>query len=156
MYHDFAKLPDELSSIPEAGVEVLCLEHGLISFSYHNNTGSLRNDGAKSLEVFNEDVHNEQIKDTRIIMYPASVNEVRNSGLEVPSYTGTVGLLFSEAGSLTPIFDLERNRLCAWRSQFPKHAKNVVDMWMDVGQSLESVSYRSASRYNLYFPSSSV
>ena len=54
--HDFAKLPDELSSIPEAGVEVLCLEHGLISFSYHNNTGSLRNDGAKSLEVFNEDV----------------------------------------------------------------------------------------------------
>ena len=107
-----------------------------------------------SSATLDANVHAAQVLETRVVVYPKSVDDVREAGLDAPAYTGTTALMFSSTRKIVPLFDLERNRLCAWRSQIPKNGQDIIDRWSAVGLSLETVSYISATNYNLYFPSS--
>ena len=53
------------------------------------------------------------------------------------------------------MFDLERNRLCAWYSQLPTNGQGLIDAWANVGMGLETVSYVTATEYSMYFPAGS-
>ena len=174
MYHGLealAKNPAWLSLVEE-GVESMCLEHGLVSFVYAAESKEIREQLvlAKVEEEANTEVrsvaedssgdaalqaqvHAAQVLETRVVVYPKSIDEVRKAGLDAPAYTGTTALMFSSTRGMVPLFDLERNRLCAWRSQIPKNGQDVIDRWSAVGLSLETVSYVTATNYNLYFPS---
>ena len=166
-----AKNPAWLSLVEE-GVESMCLEHGLVSFVYAAESKEIREQLvlAKVEEEANTEVrsvaedssgdaalqaqvHAAQVLETRVVVYPKSIDEVRKAGLDAPAYTGTTALMFSSTRGMVPLFDLERNRLCAWRSQIPKNGQDVIDRWSAVGLSLETVSYVTATNYNLYFPS---
>ena len=93
------------------------------------------------------------MKEKKVYFYPKEVSAVRDAGLEVPSYTGTVALMFTSNRGMIPLYDLERGRLCAWRSQFPEAGAAVADAWANVGLPLETISYQSSTSYSMYFPS---
>ena len=52
-----------------------------------------------------------------------------------------------------PLYDIERGRMCAWYSQFPSNAQHIIDKWNHVGGNLETVSYQTATKFSIYFPS---
>ena len=85
----------------------------------------------------------------------AAVKSAKDAGLEVPSYTGTLALMFSSERGMISLYDLERGRLCAWRSQFPSEGLEVADAWSNVGLPLETISYQTSTEYSMYFPSGS-
>ena len=143
MYHNYNALDQKYTNMLEPGISLFCLEHGLLSFVHE----------------INHDTHGASIttttqSETRIILYPKDVSDARDAGLDVPAYTGTTALMFTSGErGLIPLYDLERNRLCAWYSQFPKNAASVVDQWSHIGGNLETVSYVSDTKFALYFPS---
>ena len=155
MYHGIEALEKNTAwlDILEAGVEAMSLEHGLVSLVYSSDNENIHNGilGEEESTNFDEKVKS-QVEETRVIVYPKSVKDTREAGLDAPAYTGTIALMFSSSRGMIPLFDLERNRLCAWRSQLPKNGQEIIDKWSAVGLSLETVSYVTATRYNLYFP----
>ena len=154
MYHDFHAIPKRLRDLTEPGVETLCLPHGLISFTYKNSLDSQKGKPQKGAS-FNPMVHAEQVLEEKVIVYPRKVKSAKDAGLEVPSYTGTLALMFSSERGMISLYDLERGRLCAWRSQFPSEGLEVADAWSNVGLPLETISYQTSTEYSMYFPSGS-
>jgi hypothetical protein len=146
MYHDFNAVPKHLRDLTEPGVESLCLKHGLISFTYTTEGNQITKEN-KSVS------HNPQLHEEKIYVYPEEVAAARDAGLEVPSYTGTLALMFTSKRGMIPLYDLERGRLCSWRSQFPSAGLSVADAWSNIGLPLETISYQSATEYSMYFPS---
>ena len=106
MYHNYNQLPKKYQQLAGKGgseIASFCLPHGLLSFVY---------DAGDATSV---------VVETRLVMYPKEVEDARSAGLDVPSFTGTTALMFSDAGrDLIPLYDLERGRMCAWYSQFPR------------------------------------
>ena len=94
-----------------------------------------------------------QLREEKVYVYPEDVSAARDAGLEVPSYTGTLALMFTSKRGMVPLYDIERGRLCSWRSQFPPAGLLVADAWSNVGLPLETISYQSATEYSMYFPS---
>ena len=147
MYNDFNAIPKHLRDLCEPGVEQLCLKYGLISFTY-DYSGKSDTDGN-----YSDKSNNMILKEKKVYVYPEEVSAVRDAGLEVPSYTGTVALMFTSNRGMIPLYDLERGRLCAWRSQFPAVGAKVADAWANVGLPLETISYQTSTTYSMYFPS---
>ena len=142
MYHSYHALKEEYTTLSGPGISEFCLDHGLLSFVYKDGNSNNKNNDKNSESI-----------ETRLIMYPKDVNDAKEAGLDVPAYTGTTALMFTTERGLIPMYDLERNRLCAWYSQFPTNAAYVVDKWTHIGGNLETVSYVSDTKFALYFPS---
>tara|TARA_B110000211_G_C13664756_1_gene371836 strand:- start:122 stop:568 length:447 start_codon:yes stop_codon:yes gene_type:complete len=80
MYHNYNQLATEYQTLAGKGgaqIARFCLEHGLLSFAYDKN--------------------NEK-SETRLVMYPKEVEDARTAGLDVPSFTGTTALMFTDSG----------------------------------------------------------
>ena len=155
MYHNFNAIPKYLRDLTEPGVETLCLQHGLISFSYTQNSKEIAEEAENPAfqGKFDQYVNDAQLREEKVYVYPEDVSAARDAGLEVPSYTGTLALMFTSKRGMVPLYDIERGRLCSWRSQFPPAGLLVADAWSNVGLPLETISYQSATEYSMYFPS---
>lgn len=122
-FHSYNALKDEYAKLSGESVSRFCLEGGLLSFVYSN-------DNKNSIE-------------TILIMYPRNNSDVEQAGLEIPNFTATTMLMFSSEQGLIPMFNLERNRLCAWYSEFSTNIGYVIDKWTHIGGNLETIGLQS-------------
>jgi tetratricopeptide (TPR) repeat protein len=152
MFHDYKAIPKRIRDHAETGVESLCLKHGLVSFTYKNNSLMIAQESDIEIGKYDASVSAAQIAEEKVYVYPKKVKQAKDAGLEVPSYTGTLALMFSSTRGMISLYDLERCRLCAWRSQFPPEGLEVADAWSNVGLPLETISYQSSTEYSMYFP----
>ena len=90
------------------------------------------------------------LKEKKVYVYPEEVSAVRDAGLEVPSYTGTVALMFTSNRGMIPLYDLERGRSGAWRSQFPAVGAKVADAWANVGPRLKRLVIKPRRRMYVF------
>ena len=72
MYHNFNAIPKYLRDLTEPGVETLCLQHGLISFSYTQNSKEIAEEAENPAfhGKFDQYVNDAQLREEKVYVYP--------------------------------------------------------------------------------------
>jgi tetratricopeptide (TPR) repeat protein len=137
----------------------IALQHNLISFTFRYNgkktevsaevsaTGSIKEEVKANVSP--------TLHEYKVYLYPRDIEQAATIGIPVPSYTGTAALMFSSNRGIIPQFDIDKERVCMWRAQLTPTGKRILDVYFDVGISLETVAFSDEKLYNLYFPAGS-